>query len=68
MLCLNPSSGCDQYFLDDFAYLDLMLQEVKEFLASMVADVVRNYPTLDGFQFDDHFALPNEFPLVPPIV
>lgn len=25
---------------------------------------MRNYPGLMGFQFDDHFAFPNEFPSV----
>ena len=63
---MNPDSGCDQYIstTSGYIYLDLTNQEVVNFLADMTADIVRNYPGLTGFQYDDHFELPNEFPKV----
>lgn len=61
LLCHNPSSGCTDYFAGSYAYLDLGNSGAVDFLKNMVADIVRGYPSLDGFQFDDHFSLPNDF-------
>ena len=41
-----------------------MNDDVVNFLADMTADIVRNYPSLDGFQFDDHYGLPEGFSMV----
>lgn len=61
LLCHDPSSGCTDYFAGSYAYLDLGNSGAVDFLKNMVADIVRGYPGLDGFQFDDHFSLPNDF-------
>lgn len=61
LLCHDPSSGCTDYFAGSYAYLDLGNSGAVNFLKNMVADIVSGYPGLDGFQFDDHFSLPNDF-------
>ncbi|XP_059097645.1 uncharacterized protein LOC131891956 [Tigriopus californicus] len=60
LLC--GDAGCSDYFAGgNYAYLNLINPEVVSFLAGISADLAKNYPQLDGIQFDDHFALPNEF-------
>ena len=55
------SEGGDYFAGGNYAYLDLKNTAVVDFLGKMSGDLARNYPGLDGIQFDDHFALPNEF-------
>eukprot|EP00095_Tigriopus_kingsejongensis_P002877 maker-scaffold52_size450388-snap-gene-3.18 protein:Tk02877 transcript:maker-scaffold52_size450388-snap-gene-3.18-mRNA-1 annotation:"hypothetical protein LOTGIDRAFT_233333" len=60
LLC--GDGGCNDYFAGgNYAYLNLINPEVVNFLAGISGDLARNYPDLDGIQFDDHFALPSEF-------
>ncbi len=45
----------------NYLYTDSANPAVRQFYADMTADIVRNYPQLDGVQYDDHFSMPPGF-------